>query len=98
MDVYFKDGDLERLETDASFTAGYGQAIVKAFRKRMQVIRAAADERVFYQLKSLHFEKLEGARHHQHSMRLNEQLRLIVELEGEAPNKRLTIVSIVDYH
>jgi hypothetical protein len=30
----------------------------RAYRLRMQMIRAAADERTFYELKSLHFEKL----------------------------------------
>ena len=47
----------------------------------MQMIRAASDERTFYELKSLHFEKLKGDRSHQHSMRLNKQWRFIVEFE-----------------
>lgn len=98
MDVTFEDDDLETLERDAKFDAGHSPAIVKAFRKRMQLIRAAADERDFYNLRSLHFERLKGDRSHQYSMRLNDQWRLIVELRGEAPNKTVVVVSIEDYH
>src|ERR1035437_1471751 len=42
----------------------------------MQAMRAAADERDLYQLKGLPFEKLQGARQYQHSLRLNGQWRL----------------------
>jgi toxin HigB-1 len=64
----------------------------------MQTIRASPDERVFYHLKSLHFEKLHGSRSHQHSMRLNKQWRLIVEFEGSGSAKIISIVAIEDYH
>src|SRR6266851_10041286 len=98
MEVRFKDASLDRLEIEADYTAGYDQAIVRAFRLRMQTIRAAPDERTFYELKSLHFEKLKGDRSHQHSMRLNKQWRLIVELEGVAPDKLVAVINIEDYH
>jgi toxin HigB-1 len=66
----------------------------------MQQIRAALDERAFYALKSLHFEKLEGARSHQRSMRLNDQWRLIVELldDDDGNGKTVLVVEIADYH
>ncbi len=31
-------------------------------------------------------------------MRLNDKMRLVIELEGEAPNKTVVIVSVEDYH
>ena len=98
MEVSFRDAALDRLETDARFDGGYGAAVVKAFRKRMQLIRAAEDQRAFYELKSLHFEKLKGAREHQHSMRLNDQWRLILELDDLGQEKLVHVVSIEDYH
>jgi plasmid maintenance system killer protein len=67
MEVQFRDAKLDRLEIDPRYGGGFSQAVVTAFRKRMQMIRAAPDERVFYQLKSLHFEKLQGSRSHQHA-------------------------------
>ena len=98
MEVSFKDVSLNHLEADPSFTGGYSQAVVKAFRKRLQGIRSAIDERDFYQMKSWHFEKLEGKRKHQRSIMLNDQFRLIVELKGSGKNKRVWIIGIEDYH
>jgi len=98
MEVRFKDDSLDRLETDESYDGGLSQALVKAFRKRMQFIRSAHDERDFYAMKSLHFEKLKGKRAHQHSMRLNDQFRLILEFEGSKTEKTVVVVTIEDYH
>lgn len=98
MEVEFDDDDLDRLETDPHFTAGLSQEVVRAFRKRMQQIRAFRDERDFMHLKSLHFEKLKGGRQGQHSVRLNLQWRLILDIRGNHPCKVIGIVEIVDYH
>ena len=98
MDVEFDDENLDRLEIDAGFTAGHPQEIVRAYRKRMQQIRAFRDERDFYASKALHFEKLKGNRENQHSIRLNIQWRLILEIRGSHPCKVIGIVEIVDYH
>lgn len=98
MEVEFDDDDLDRLEIDAKFSAGHSQEVVRAFRKRMQQIRAFHDERDFYGAKSLHFEKLKGDREGQYSVRLNIQWRLVLELRGEHPCKVIAIIEIVDYH
>lgn len=98
MEVEFDDDNLDRLETDPQFTAGFSQEIVRAYRKRMQQIRAFRDERDFMALKSLHFEKLKGHRQGQHSVRLNLQWRLVLEIRGDHPCKVIGIVEIVDYH
>ena len=98
MEVRFADVRLDRLETDPRYDGGFSQGVVRAFRKRMQLIRAAPDERVFYQLKSLSFEKMKGNRSHQHSMRLNDQWRLVIGFEGSAPNKTVVVIGIEDYH
>jgi len=97
-EVRFKDEGLEKLERDAEQDAAYQAGIARVFRKRMQLIRSARDERDFYALKSLHFEKLEGKRKHQRSMKLNDQWRLIIEITEGSPNKVLWVVSIEDYH
>ena len=98
MEVEFDDDDLDRLETDALFTAGHAQEVVRAFRKRMQQIRAFRDERDFLAVRSLNFEKLRGNREGQHSIRLNLQWRLILEVRGDHPCKVIGIIEIVDYH
>jgi proteic killer suppression protein len=97
MDVTFKDQSLDRLEVDATYSAGFGGDLVKAYRKAMTHIRAARDERTFYTRNSFRFEKLEDDRKGQYGMRLNKQWRLIVELHGNAP-KTVHVVEITDYH
>lgn len=98
MDAEFDSNDLDRLETDASYSGGFGPEIVRGFRKVMVAIRAAHDERDLYALRGLRFEKLSGQRKHQHSLRINKQWRLIVELRGTGGSKRIGIVGIEDYH
>ncbi len=99
MEVEFEDEGLARLETDPDHNPGYGPEVIKQFRKRIQLIRSAPDERDFYALRSLNFEKLKGDREGQYSMRLNKQWRLILKLvKRESDPKLVVIVSIVDYH
>lgn len=98
MKIEYTDPRLERLERDPGFTAGFGQAVVRAFRRRIQYIRAARDERDLYAMKSLHFEKLKGRRRHQRSMRLNDQWRLILEIRKDADGNVVVVVRIEDYH
>lgn len=98
VDVRFEDDDLDRLETDPSFTGGYAAPLITSFRKKMQFIRGAQDERDFYSMRSARFERLKGQRDHQYSMRLNDQWRLILEFDGKHPNKIAVIIGIEDYH
>ena len=49
-------------------------------------------------MKSLHFEKLRGDRSHQYSMRLNDQFRIIIELERVGGHTIVVLVEITDYH
>ena len=98
MEPEFADRNLQRLESDPAFDAGFGRDVVKAFRKRMQLIRAARDERDFYAMKSLHFEQLHGDRLGRYSMRLNEQWRLILKLVKRASDKVVLVIEIIDYH
>ena len=98
METEFENEMLDLLETDLQFTGGYAPGIVKAFRKRMQIIRAAKDERDLYGVKGNRFEKLKGGRSHQHSLRLNDQMRLVVEIRSGNPKNKIVIINIEDYH
>ena len=95
MEDEFDDHDLDRLETDAQYTAGHSQEVVRAYRKRMQQIRAFRDERDFLAVRSLNFEKLKGNREGQHSIRLNLQWRLVLEIRGIHSCKVIGIAAIV---
>lgn len=98
LEIVVRDKVLLDLATNKNAKSGFPQAVEKKFRLRIQQIMSFIDERELYSIKSLHFEKLKGDRSHQHSMRLNDQWRMILEFEGEAPNKRLIVVGIEDYH
>ena len=45
MDIEYDDESLELLASDPNYRGEFGRDVVKAFRKRIQVIRAAPDER-----------------------------------------------------
>lgn len=98
MEVRFDDDQLADLFSNPEATSGVSQAVDKAFRKRIQFILLAKDERDFYAMRGLRFEKLKGARKHQRSMRLNDQWRLIIEFESEGKGKKVVIIGIEDYH
>ena len=98
MEIEYKDADLYRLETDASFTCGYGRDLVRAFRKRIQAIRAAIDERDLIAVRGNNFEKLKGNRSHQCSMRLNDQWRLILEIKTASPKNIIVVINVEDPH
>lgn len=98
MEIEFKEQQYDRLELESVPGIGLSTNIVSIYRKRLAFIRAAVDERDFYALKSLHFEKLKGKRQGQYSMRLNDQWRLILEFVTSQSGKRVVVVSVEDYH
>lgn len=98
MDIEFAEDDLARLEGDAAFNAGNGVPVVRGYRKVIRFIRSATDERDFKAMRSLNFQKLQGDRNHQHSFRINDQWRLIVEIRKAEPKNIIVIVGIEDYH
>jgi proteic killer suppression protein len=67
-------------------------------RQRIQQLQAAPDERVLRALKSLHFERLKGNRDHQHSIRLNDQWRLVLEFDDSTAPRTVIVKGIEDYH
>lgn len=98
MDIEFSNPDLQQLETDESFNAGYSKAIVRSYRKIIRFIRSAIDERDFRSMRSLNFERLKGEKSHQHSLRLNIQWRLIIEIKISTPKNVIVVIGIEDYH
>ena len=94
----FTDPVLDSLEQSDEYAGCYLVAVVRGYRKVMQVIRAATDERDLRGMRSLNFEKLVGDREGQHSFRLNGKWRLIVTIEKATPKNTVVVIEIVDYH
>jgi proteic killer suppression protein len=79
----FKTKRLRLLYHEEKGALKYPTEVVDAFYKKMSVIEAAVDLRDLYALKSLHFEKLKGARSEDRSIRLNKQYRLILQIKKD---------------
>lgn len=95
----FEDDALERLYSDASFHhPSLGRDLTRQFRKTMQLIAAAVDDRDLRNYRGLRLEKLAGRRTGQHSVRLNNQFRLILRFETDDQGRLVTIVELTDYH
>lgn len=98
MDYRHVNKRLRRMDEERDYDGGYDYKIVKAFRKVMQAVRAGEDERDLSAMRSLHFERLKGNRKHQYSLRLNDQFRLIIEIEKADRGNRIIVMEIEDYH
>jgi len=98
MDVDHNDPELDRLERDANYTGGHDRSIVRQFRRVMLLIRSVPNESELYKYPSRHFEKLKGDRKHQHSLRLDRQWRLIVEIENRNNGSCLKIIEITNHY
>ena len=99
MRIVFEDDDLRRLAEDASYAPRrWGADIIKAYRKKIQVLRAATDERDLYALRSLHLEQLKGNRAGSSSIRLNDQFRLVIKFRTDDEGRMVIVIEMVDYH
>lgn len=94
----FVDHKLEALYREDKGAERYDRSVVKAFFRVMAIIASAPDPRDLRALKSLHFEKLSGDRTGQHSLRLNDQWRLIIGLERDEHGHTVVVIEIIDYH
>jgi len=99
MRIEFEDDDLRRLYEDAEFNLPrLGRDVTKAFRKKVTFLQSAESEMDLRNYRALHYEKLKGDRQGQHSIRLNQQWRLILRVEQDADGRLLIVVEVVDYH
>jgi proteic killer suppression protein len=98
MDVIFADNRLALIETDQAAQTRLPVAVIQSARRKLNVIRAAPDERTLRNWKSLHYEKLKGDRDTQRSIRLNDQWRLVFELDDQSSPQRVIVIAVEDYH
>jgi proteic killer suppression protein len=98
MEIVFADESLALIETDEAGTTRLPVSVIKSARRKLTVLRAALDDRSLRNWKSLHYEKLKGGRGSQRSIRLNDQYRMVFEIDEETDPQTITILSIEDYH
>lgn len=89
MQLLFENKAYDRMEVDAGYSNGFAASVVALYRSRLQLLRAAHAERDLTEMRCLCFEQLPAQPRRQHSIRLDGQYSLIVELrqrsDGEVP-------------
>lgn len=99
MKIEYGDEELRRLAEEADFRPKkWGHDLVVAYRKKIQVLDSAMDERDLRAMRSLNLEKLKGDRAGQYSVRLNDQFRLILTFHTEDDGRVVVVLEVVDYH
>ncbi len=98
MRIVFADARLALIETDRAGETRLPVAVIKSARRKLTVLRAASDDRSLRNWKSLHYEKLKGDREGKRSIRLNDQYRMVFDLDEDTEPKTITIEAIEDYH
>ncbi|MGH6858291.1 MAG: type II toxin-antitoxin system RelE/ParE family toxin [Methylocella sp.] len=98
MRIVFADAALALIETNSAGATQFPVAVIKSARRKLMVLRAATNDRSLRNWKSLHYEKLRGDRDGQRSIRLNDQYRMVFELDEETEPQTITILTIEDYH
>ena len=73
-------------------------SVINSLRNKLVVLRAAPDERTLRNWKSLHYEKLQGDRSEQRSIRINNQYRMVFMIDTERKPNKITVLSVEDYH
>jgi len=98
MKIEFRDRRLGLIRTDRAAETKLPFPVIKSCREKLIVIEAAPDERTLRNWKSLHYEKLQGDREGQRSIRINKQWRLVFTLDDSSKPPTIEVLSIEDYH
>src|SRR6266545_4870644 len=91
MEIEFVDSRLATIETPNAGMTGLPVPVIKAARRKLTVLRAATDDRVLRNWKSLHYEKLKGDRAGQRSIRVNDRYRIVFTLDSDTDPQKATI-------
>ena len=93
-----KDKKLAKLYESGKGLSDYPPEVVAAFQRRLATIAAATSEQDLYGLAALHYEKLQGRRRGQRSMRLHDRWRLIVAIEEDMQGQSMVILEISNHY
>lgn len=99
MQLEYDDDWLRRLAEDPDVRSSeWDEDVTRSYRKKIQILTAATDERDLAALRGLRFKKLRGGYRGKYSIRLNDQYRLILRFHTEPTGRVVTVVELVDYH
>jgi plasmid maintenance system killer protein len=98
MELSFAHTDYDRLEVDPTYTHGLPGSLVALYRGRLQLLRAAQHTKDLRTLKCLRFHPLEADAGSRHSVHLDDQHCLVVELREQSSAPVLLIVEVRKTH
>jgi proteic killer suppression protein len=98
MEVIFKDKALERVALEGWIDPKLPIAVCASLQRKILLIKSAPDERTLRNWRSFHYEKLKGEFDGLHSIRLNDQWRLVFEVSAGSAGPKITVIGVEDYH
>ena len=99
MRIEFADETLRKAAEVAEFRPKkWGPDLLKAYRKKINYLANAVDDRDLRQMKSLHLEKLSGDRKGTSSIRLNNQYRLILNFRTDIDGRTVIVLELSDHY
>lgn len=96
MRLEFRPEKLARIRTKEAHKLGLPTSVVRSAQEKLDFIASAPDERSMRNWKSLNYKELEGAKDGRKQIRLNDQFRIELYVDGDPPVA--TIVAIGDPH
>jgi proteic killer suppression protein len=94
MELVFNDAALDRLEVDSSFSHGLSNSVVASYRGRIQLLRAALDERDLKAMTCLGYRPSPSRSRRYRSVRIDDKHRLIVEVQHLSGKALLKILEL----
>lgn len=98
MKVTFANKRLALVLTARAHELGLPFGVIKACRRKLELMNAATNERDLREWKSLNYRKLGGVQDGQRQIRINDQYRIVFTLNNEFSPPVITILEIGDTH
>lgn len=99
MRIQFGDEEMRRLYEDPGYRPRRFHAdLIKAYRKKVTLLYSVSSQLELRQHKALRLEQLRGDRAGQHSIRLNDQFRLMLTFQRDDEGQYVVVVEVIDYH
>jgi proteic killer suppression protein len=97
MKIVFANKRLALIRTDRAHELGLPFAVIKGAREKLNFLAEAPDERTIRNWKSLNYKRREGGGD-ERQIRINEQFRIIFEIDNDTAPPTITILEIGDPH
>jgi proteic killer suppression protein len=97
MEIECRDKILALVSADRVAETKLPDSVTKSLREKLIVISAAPDERTLRNLKSLHYEQPQRDRSELKSIRLDDQFRLLLEVDNSRSPPKAILLGVENY-